>query len=169
MPPPLKLKPTHFGFAVIVLGLCALALFSRQGFTMSLFGEKQKVVVSSPLEGTLTYQGNPASGAQVERFLRWKDQDGEITTVKADEKGRFKLPAREDEVKISPLSRFVIHQKITVRYKGDETVIWSIGTASREIYGELGEKPNNFRCELTDEPYTKDMENGLLYTICKWS
>lgn len=133
---------------------------------MSIFGEKQKVVIASPLEGVITHNGQPAVGAKVERMLRWKDEESETHTVHADNEGRFELPLREDEVKISSLSRFVIHQKITVHYQGKEIPIWSLGTAHSELYGELGKKPENFRCELAAEPSTKELESGLLYTLC---
>lgn len=136
---------------------------------MSFFGQKQTVVVASPLEGIITHQGQPAAGAQVEQFLRWKDEEGETRTVETNESGHFKLPAREDEVKISSLSSFVIHQKITVRFQGEETVIWSLGTAHRDLYGELGKNPEDLHCELTGAPDTMELENGLLYTLCKWN
>lgn len=135
---------------------------------MSLFGENQTIVVASPFEGTITHQGQPAAGAKVEQFLRWKDEEGETLTVETDESGRFVLPTKKDKVKISPMSRFVIHQKITVRFQRKETVIWSLGTAHRELYGELGKKPEGLRCELTDEPTTIELEDGLLYTLCQW-
>ncbi len=35
-------------------------------------------------------------------------------------------------------------------------------------FGELGGKPINFRCELSDEPETVDLEDALLMTSCQW-
>lgn len=160
---------TTFSLALLAIITIVLILTTQKGFAMSFFSEKKSVVIASPLEGVITYRGQPASGARVEQLLRWKDEEGEARTVETDESGHFLLPVREDEVKIPSLSRFVIHQRITVRFQGEETVIWSLGTAHRELYGELGKKPEGFRCELTSEPTTKELEDGLLYTLCQWN
>ncbi|UZJ44456.1 hypothetical protein OOT55_17630 [Marinimicrobium sp. C6131] len=165
--PPIKLMAV--GLALVSTLVATPLLLPQKGFAMSLFGKKQSVVVASPLEGIITHRGKPAAGAKVEQFLRWKDENGETRTVETDKSGHFLLPAREDEVKISSLSRFVIHQKITVHFQGEQTVIWSLGTAHRELYGELGKKPEDFHCELTGEPATMEMEDGLLYTLCHWN
>jgi len=163
------IKLTMVGLALLVILSATLFLTPQKGIAMSLFGEKQNIVIASPIEGTITHKGQPVVGAQVEQFLRWKDEDGETRTVETDKSGQFQLPVREDTVKISSLSRFVIHQKITVHYQGEETVIWSLGTAHRELYGELGKKPEGLHCELTGDPITRELEDGLLYTLCQWN
>ncbi|WP_123639057.1 DUF6795 domain-containing protein [Marinimicrobium koreense] len=163
------IKLIAIGLALVSTLAAAPLMLSKKGFAMSLFGEKQNIVVASPVEGIITHHGTPAAGAQVEQFLRWKDENGETRTVETDKSGHFLLPVREDEVRISPLSRFVIHQKITVRFQGEETVIWSLGTSHRELYGELGKKPEALHCELTGEPATMELEDGLLYTLCHWN
>lgn len=159
------LSPPYFAATVMALSV----FVPLKGVAMSIFGSEQKVVVASPMEGVIMHGGQPATGAKVERTLRWKDEDGETLAVEVDSEGRFELPIRVDEVKISSLSRFVIHQKITVHYQGKEIPIWSLGTAHRGLYGELGKKPENLRCELTGEPSTEELEDGLLYTLCKWN
>jgi len=140
-----------------------------EGASMSLFSkEKHEVVISSPFEGVITYKGEPASGAKVERKLKWKDEDGETDSVETDQNGYFSLPVVEDTVSLSPITQFVMGQEIRVYFNNEEYEIWSIGKDSRELYGELGTKPENFRCELTDEGVPHRLENALLYTSCKW-
>jgi len=147
----------------------SLILFTTNGFSMSIFSSnKEEVVLCSSLEGKITLNGEPASGAKIVRWFKWKDQKGESQSIYADEHGFFALPTVKGELKSSILAQFVVTQKITVHYQANEYEIWVIGKDSKEEFGELGGKPINFRCELSDEPETVDLEDALLMTSCKW-
>ena len=136
---------------------------------MSLFqSNKEEVVLCSSLEGKLTLNGEPASGAKIIRWFKWKDEKGESETYSADEQGVFSLPTIRGELKRSVFAQFVVTQKITVQYQTHDYDIWVIGKDSEIEYGELGGKPVNFRCELSDEPEPIEVEDALLMTSCKW-
>lgn len=131
-----------------------------------LFGKE--VVLSSPLEGTITFDSKPAAKAEIIRTLKWKDDIGETETYFTDEQGRFSLPLKQAKVRIPPLAEFVISQTILVRYAGQEVQIWGRTKRGTAIYDELGGRPVNFRCELTDEIEFLDVSDGLFGTSCKW-
>ena len=161
-----QLKFTH-----IVLGLVLfpLIVYVSKGFAMSLFKHpEEEVVVSSPLEGKITFKGEPAAGAKVLRTLKWKDDKGVTDSVMTDADGNFNFPIVKDVVTIGKMTQFVMSQKISVYYNQEETVIWVIGKGDKSLYGELGGKPVNFRCELTDESAPMRMQDALLVTKCKW-
>jgi len=46
--------------------------------------------------------------------------------------------------------------------------MWVMGKMGKNLYSELGGKPVNFRCELTDELIRVESDDGLLGTPCKW-
>ncbi len=136
---------------------------------MSFFSHPEKeVVISSPFEGKITFKGEPATGAKVLRTLTWKDEKGETDTTMTDGQGYFKLPIVKDKVTVSKLTQFIMSQTIRVFYNGQEYVIWTMGKGSTENYGELGGKPVNFRCELTNDRERIEVEDGLLGTVCVW-
>ena len=140
-----------------------------EGASMSLFSkEKHEVVISSPFEGVITYKGEPAAGATVERKLKWKDEKGETDSVETDQNGRFSLPIIEDVISLSPVTQFAAHQKITIIYEDEIYQIWIMGKLEKELYSELGGKPENLICELTNELRRVEIEGGMLGTICKW-
>lgn len=136
---------------------------------MSLFNKpEERVVLCSPMEGVITYKNELVVGAKIQRRTKWKDDIGEIDTSITNENGVFSFPIKEDVVKVSKITQFVISQEIFVNYKDNEYVIWSIGKRSKEEYGELGGKPVNFVCELTAEDMPHRLDNALLVTKCKW-
>lgn len=147
----------------------AAAVWTTNGVAMSFFGKKQEVVIASPLSGVITYEGNPVIGAKVERWLRWHDEEGERISTVTDESGHFNLPLRVDQIKLTPLSRHIVHQRLTVYFQGNETVIWSLGTDNTVMYGELNGADSELICALDGEPKNIDVEHGLLYTLCKWN
>ncbi len=132
------------------------------------FFSKKEVVLSSPFEATITFQGKPAEGAVVKRHVRWKDDEGVSDTGIVDEQGRVSLPPVHDNWRQMLPAEFVAHQRITVEYQGEETLIWVMGKMDEEMYGELGFQPDSLFCELTDELDRVEVSNGLLGTLCKW-
>lgn len=129
---------------------------------------EEEIVVCSPMEGVITLDGKPAAGARVERSLSWKDKAGEKDSVRTDDQGVFTLPLKTDTLALGKFSQLVINQEIVVIYREQEYLIWTMGKGSKDIYGELGGKPSNFRCELNDEMVRVDVPDGLLGTSCKW-
>ncbi|MCP3675194.1 MAG: DUF4198 domain-containing protein [Gammaproteobacteria bacterium] len=132
----------------------------------SLFGTD--VVLFSPMEGIITYKGQPAANAKIARTIIWKGDEGETDTFYTNEDGEFKLPIKETKVRIPLLGEFVLTQELIVFYEGEEFAIWVKGKQELGEYGELGGKPVNFRCELTDEDVYLEGFNGLFTTSCKW-
>lgn len=157
---------------LLLLALCPVVILfaASNGTAMSIFSKKpkQEVVVCSPMEGQLTFQGKPASGAKIVRWFAWKDQEGESKIYYADENGYFSLPIETDMRKPSILSQFVAKQLVTVTYGGRDYDIWYNSKMTDSIDGEYGGPPSNLRCELTREPEIRNGESILLETSCEW-
>lgn len=132
-------------------------------------GEKNEAVLFSPLEGKITFEGKPASGATLKLWTSWKDQVGETDLYTTDINGFFAIPAKIIEYKSNPLAQISIGQMITVEYNGMEYIIWKAGKSSTTLYGELGGRPENVTCELTKEEMDTHLESSLLETLCVWS
>lgn len=146
--------------------------YFQQGAAMSLFfGEKNKVeaVLFSPLEGQLTFNGKPASGAKIKLWFAWKDQEGETKLFTADEDGYFSIPKQTAIYEENPLFQISIGQMVTVDFNGQEYLIWKGGKSTTHLYGELGGRPRNLTCELTKEDMDAHLEHALLETSCEWT
>lgn len=153
-------------YIVVVFTVAAL-VYAMPGVAMSiLFGKE--AVLFSPLEGRITFGGEPAHNAEIVRVIKWKDDTGETETYSTDQNGYFALPLKKRKVRAPPFAELVIVQSIFVRYAGQEVQIWGRTKRGIELYGELGGKPSNLRCELTDEVEYLDMQDGLFGTLCKW-
>jgi len=141
---------------------------------MSLFslfnkGEKIEAVLFSPLEGIITFEGQPASGAKIAVNISWKDEEGETENFTADEKGYFSIPIKTMEYHDSAFAQLSVGQEITVEFKGKEYMIWRDGKSTTHLYGELGGRPVNLVCELTKEKLDFHPGFSLLKTLCVWS
>lgn len=132
----------------------------------SLFGTE--VVLFSPMEGIMTYEGKPAANAKITRLIIWKGDEGETDTFYTSESGEFELPVKKVKVRIPVFAEFVLTQEISVFYEGQEFSIWVRGKQDLNEYGELGGKPINLRCELTDKRVRLENFSGLFGTSCKW-
>lgn len=164
----IKLNKTHFQTRLLLL-LLLLFTFSAEATSMSLLSKpEEKVVLFSPMKGLITFKNKPASGAKIERHISWKDQTGETDTTVTNDNGEFDLSLLEETVKLSKISQFVVSQEISVYYHGEKFLIWTMGKSSKDIYGELGGKPVNLTCELTDEETPHRFDDALLMTVCKW-
>ena len=150
------------GFSFLIM-----SLYSMKGVAMSLLLGTE-VVLFSPLEGKITYEGKPAANAKIVRLVRWKDDAGETDIFHTTENGEFNFPIKKAKVRIPMLAEFVISQEVTVFYKGGEFDIWLKSTTDIDEYGGLGGQPKNLRCELTDEAEHQENFNGLFSTSCKW-
>jgi hypothetical protein len=153
------------GYLLLVLFFCAF----QEVVAMGMFPEKEEeVVLCSPIEGRLTYKGQPVKGARIERLLIWKDDVGEKDYANSDEEGRFQLPLKEASLAVSPLAQFVVAQEIVVLYDGEEYPIWVKAKREKGIYEELDGKPTNLICELTDDLKTVRQGRGTFATSCRW-
>lgn len=136
---------------------------------MSLFSTTKEVVLASSIEGVLTYRGKPAAGVKLVRKLRWYDGDESAEDfVVTNPKGHFTLPIVKKVLKVSGYVQFVTIQEITAIYIGEEIDLWTMGNHSKVEFGELGGKPVNFRCELTDEEQRYNPNYSAVMTRCKW-
>jgi len=148
-------------------GFLFALLYSMEGGSMSsLFGTE--VVLFSPMEGIITYEGKPAANAKIERLLIWKGDEGETDTFYTSDNGEFRLPIKKAKVRIPTFAEFRIAQEIYVFHKGEKIPIWAKSKSDINEYGELSGKPINLRCELTDELVVLENFNGLFGTSCKW-
>jgi len=144
-----------------------LLCFSMKGVAMSfLFGTE--VVLFSPMEGKLTFEGKPAANAKIVRTIIWKGDEGETDTFYTSEDGSFALPLKRTKVRIPPLAEFRVIQEINVFYENQEFMVWVKGKSDTTEFGELGGIPQNLRCELTDESVRIDDFGDLFGTSCKW-
>jgi len=132
------------------------------------FFSKEEVVLFSPMEGVITYEGQPAEGAEVVRQVTWKNDETRTDRSEADENGQFSFPVITDSDRQVLPTQFVAHQRVYVNYRGEEYVIWMMGKISTDLYGELGGKPSNFRCELTSDLRRVEGPYSGLGTMCKW-
>lgn len=156
-------------FSIIGLISILLVAYSLEGISMSLLNHpEEEVVVSSPMEGKITFNHAPAVGAKIERWLKWKDDVGETDTTITDENGNFSFPIIKDKVILSKISTFVMAQEIRVYFNGNEYPIWAKAKWDKGMYGELNGVPVNFRCELTDAFIAVEAGEGMLGTSCKW-
>jgi len=154
-----------------LISTLVLMSFSLEGASMSLFITKKEIVLSSPLEGILTYKGKPLSNVKIERNLSWYDGEGEkVDFVVTDEKGHFNLPFVKKELEVNGLVQLVVAQEIYATYKSESIFIWVTAKLKHSEYDELNGKPINVRCDLTAEPwiYRDDAAAVAVKTRCKW-
>ncbi|VAW56346.1 hypothetical protein MNBD_GAMMA07-1096 [hydrothermal vent metagenome] len=150
-----------------LLTTLVLVSFSLEGASMSLFSSKKEIVLSSPLEGILTYEGKPLPNVKIERKLSWYDGEGEaVDFVVTDEKGYFNLPFVKKELKVG-LTQLVILQKIYAKYKNEDALVWHMAKLTDSEYSELGGKPVNLHCDLAID-YWINREPATVTTRCKW-
>lgn len=152
---------------IICLLFIVAILSVNEGIAMSL-SKSSEVCVFSAMKGIITYEGKPVSGAKIVRKVMWNDDVGESEEKVTNNKGEFAFDSMNRALKQLLPSQFVATQEITVFYNDQEFLIWTMGKLDKSEYGELGGKPSNFRCELTDELTRVSVRAGLLGTSCKW-
>lgn len=130
--------------------------------------QAEHVCVFSAMEGTITFQGKPAVGAEVVRKVEWDDKQEKPDSIVTDEAGRFSFPVMNRVLRRLFPVEFVARQDVIVYYRGEEYLIWHMAKGEGKEYEEFGGKLVNFRCELTDELVRVEVKDGLLGTSCKW-
>ena len=137
---------------------------------MALFfgGEKKEVILFSPLEGKLTFQGAPLPNARIKLHISWKDQKGESFYYSTDNDGFFKIPQHKSEYKESPLVQLVIRQEMTVEHNGNAYEVWTMSKMEAAEFTELGGEPIGLICEITSELTTMRTNESLGGVACTW-
>lgn len=137
---------------------------------MSLFfgGKEVNAVLFSSLDGRITLDGKPASNAKIKLWIKWKDQQGETFIYTADENGVFSIPEQLATYKENALAQIVITQEITVEYLGESYLVWTLSKTNTHEFGELGGKPSNLVCELTNDLEPIRTDSVLMGTVCHW-
>jgi hypothetical protein len=144
-----------------------ISFYSTKGVAMSFFTGTE-VVLFSPMEGKITFEGKPAANAKITRTIIWKGDAGETDTFYTNQNGEFKLPIKRAKVRIPLLMEFVLTQEVGVFYEGKDYSVWVKAKQDLGEYGELGGRPINLRCELTDKRVRLEDFNGLFGTSFKW-
>ena len=150
-----------------IISFLIFSLCSMDGVAMSLFS-RTDVVLFSPMEGKMTFEGKPAANAKIVRTIIWKSDEGETDVFYTAEDGTFTLPIKRAKVRLPLLIEFVLTQEISVFYNDQEFTFWVRRKHDLGEYGELGGKPKNLRCELTDENVYIEGFGGTFTTPCKW-
>jgi hypothetical protein len=159
-PPP---APNHRRrrLAIAALTLCALAF---TGDAMGFFGSN---VLFSAVQGQVTLNGQPVSGAEVVRHYRWawnKSEGNE--TVRTDAHGHFAFGAEKKSGGMSGLLPHepVIFQEIVIRHDGREYIAWQYTKHNYDDRGELRGKAIDLLCELSQPAVDNGTYFGLSVT-----
>ena len=136
--------------------------------SISSGGDNHEVVLISPYEGRLLFDGKPASNASINITVMWQGDKQETAEFQSDQQGRFVITEKKVTTRVNPLSQFVIKQEIYVAYKGQQFLIWRSSRTREEAYHEFGGKPTALICEITDELESKIGEGLLLQTNYQW-
>lgn len=129
----------------------------------------EKVCVASGFEGRVTFDGEPASGARIVRTYYWKSEKGQTEEKIADKDGRFSFSSHWKVYRQVLPVQFVVQQTIFVYYKDTEYQVLETGKMNKVEFSEFGGRPENFRCELTDQNIRGvDVESGFVATTCYW-
>lgn len=151
-----------------LLSLLLISLMTKEATAMSL-GEK--LYLMSEISGTITFNGEPAAGAQLKRTVRKAFSRSEMTDeTTADAHGYFSLPAVVQTKWIPGLipAEFVVPSLITVTYQGTEVVVWSSTKRSPEPDTENKGRPLVVECELTGRPRGFWVDGAPFTTRCHW-
>lgn len=135
--------------------------FAREVIAMSIFS---KNVMFSEVIGTVTLNGVPVKGAEIERYYRWSwDDKKETDQTVTDDKGNFTLQLKEKSPGVSGLIPHepVIFQQISIKYNGEEYVAWQSTKHNYDKNGELKGAPLLLKCELSKSPEGNDIYTGI--------
>lgn len=153
-----------------LLVVVLLTTLAFEGVSMSLFSkEEEEIVLFSEMKGHITLDGKPVKGAVIERWIKWKDKDGEKDQYTTDDRGAFYLPTIKVNTKLPSFSQLVITQELKVIHNNANYNIWALSKMNKNEYSELDGKPVDFRCELTKEEKSFRFKNSYLLTNCEWN
>ncbi len=128
---------------------------------MSIFS---KHVMFSEVIGTVTLNGAPIKGVEIERYYRWSwDGKKEVDQAITDNNGKFLLKLKEKSPGASGLIPHepVIFQQISIKYNGENYIAWQHTKHNYDKNGELKGSPLLLICELSKSPEANDIYAGI--------
>lgn len=132
-------------------------------------GATEKYVIFSPMEGVLMQNGKPLAGATIVRTLWWNDnQEGLVEEFKTDDKGRFSLPIREEELSLNMLTQFVSSASLETTVNGQSVDIWYNNKFEKELYAETEGRLKDLICDLGSEEVVVEAGLSKIMTKCRW-
>lgn len=160
-------------FFLIFLSILTLLTIATGVAAMMFFGNKDRevidIVLMSPLEGVLTYNGKPLPKQEMKLWLKWKDKKGEHFTYVTDEEGRFAIPEHKVRDSLNPFAQLVIRQELTTQINGNEYEVW-VGSKKRpELFAELAGQPVDVICDIATEYSIVEGNRSIARTVCIWS
>ncbi|MCB0392405.1 MAG: hypothetical protein KDD58_14030 [Bdellovibrionales bacterium] len=125
------------------------------------------VCVFSPVEGYLTKNSEPVSGAIILQNVDWQGVKTARTTT--DETGYFKFYAiySYSILNLFPFE-FVAHQELIAKVKDQEYLLWRTAKRNPAENSELQGTPLNFSCDLQDNIRFDHSFDSTIETICRW-
>jgi hypothetical protein len=156
----------HLVHRLTFVVLALISSIPSQGVSMTFFS-KEEVVLASPFEAKVTFNGKSVTGAKVTRSIEWQGKSYAVQETTTDAEGSFSFAVVKDKWRASALTQFISKYKIKVYFDEQEYIIWFSGKVDESLYGELGGAPENITCELTDEDYFIEGSIGLHTTSCK--
>jgi len=128
-------------------------------------------VISSPLEGVLMKNGSVLANTKIIRRVRWNDNEQGIEEeFSTDDKGYFKLPKFEKELKMGALATFVGKTDLwAVLENGERDQFWFSSKMEKEENSEFEEVPEGMVCDLATEEGGVNLSHGLCLTKCRWN
>ncbi|MEJ2741841.1 MAG: hypothetical protein P8176_04985 [Gammaproteobacteria bacterium] len=150
--------------------LLCLFFSSAEGGEWMGFLKREIGYPFSGFEGQLLYKGEPAAGAEITRTYDLFGDKGQELLV-ADDQGKFKFDSIVLKFRTPLLApvEFLSYQEIYVNYRGEQYRIWGGAKRVNKEYSEFNGRPDNLRCELTEEPRRVDLVGrGFIGTSCHW-
>ena len=143
------------------------------------FFDSMKVNLFSEMQGIVTLEGKPVSGATVTRTAIPSNDKEYTDTTQTDNAGRFNFGVMETHLFLKLLpSNSTIHQKIIIDYAGQQYLAWKILAASDRPNGELNERDVigteqevfiDLVCELTAPETAKaGAYTSAVFGLCTW-
>ncbi|MGH1485611.1 MAG: DUF6795 domain-containing protein [Cellvibrionaceae bacterium] len=166
----IKLAYLRYLMSLSLLSACLMPLYAIGGEFMGML-KKELAYPFSGFSGQLLFNGEPAANAKITRVYELESKkELQKDEVVADQQGRFSFDAITVQYRTPVLGafEFLSHQDVIVEYKGEEYQIWGGGKFNKDEYAEFGGKPNNFRCELTEDIRRVEIEKGVYGTNCHW-
>lgn len=149
-----------FALLMAALSFLVFIVFSQQ-VTADMFAwfKKTEVELSPEINGTVTLNGQPVTGATVHRLLTYSDKKFNDSTT-TDENGRFQFPVKVVKLKVSSMFDTAVTQNLIVEHADDRTEIWTAGTTNTLNYESIQKLLSNMKCELTSPEMRLEIPRG---------
>lgn len=139
---------------------------------MMFFGNKERevidIVLMSPLEGVLTFEGKPLPNQELNLWLQWKDEKGEHFTYVTDAEGRFAIPEHKVRDSLNPFAQLVIRQELTTQHNERKYEVWVGSKKEPELFAELAGQPIDVTCDVAMEYSIVEGHRSIARTVCVW-